>query len=415
VADAQIPPQTRYARSGDLSIAYHVLGKGPPDLVVAPGFISHLEVEYEWPALVEFYDRLSSFCRVIRFDKRGTGLSDRVAGIATPEERMDDVRAVMDAAGSQRATLLGISEGGPVSALFAATYPERTDALILYGSNAGPSRDRSPEEWEALATRIHDRHGTLEEARENLADVAPSLRDDPARVEFLARYFRAAASPGAVVQVLRMNAALDVRNVYPTISVPTLILHRRGDRNVSVEHGRYLAEHIPGATYRELDGDDHLPWVGDSDTIIDEVEELVTGVRDPGGRNRVLATVLFTDIVGSTEQALDVGDRRWRELLEQHHALIRKELDRFRGREIDTAGDGFLASFDGPAQGRPAHRRVRTARRQADGPGGSSWGACRRTRRGGRNLGVEHCQGSRRRLGARLHRPRLPRAEGICG
>lgn len=343
-------PLTRYARSGDLSIAYHVLGEGPPDLVVTPGNFSHLEFEFEWPALVHFYERLGSFARVIKFDKRGTGLSDRVAGIATLEERVDDVRAVMDAAGSERATVAGISEGGPMSILFAATYPERTQALILYGSVAYPAPLSSPAEFDVWAEHVRTSFGSEGEARELLNLLAPSLGGDPRWIRFLARYERVAASPGAIIQLERMNSLIDVRDVLATIDVPTLVLHRKGDRGTHVEHGRYLAEHIRGAKYVELNGDDHLPWVGDADSIIDEIEEFLTGVRDPSGRNRVLATVLFTDIVGSTERALELGDRRWRELLERHYGRIRKEVERFHGREIDTIGDGFLAAFDGPAR-----------------------------------------------------------------
>ncbi|HEY8736554.1 MAG TPA: adenylate/guanylate cyclase domain-containing protein [Candidatus Dormibacteraeota bacterium] len=350
MSEALRPPPTKYARSGDLSIAYHVLGTGPPDIVVTPGSTSHLEFEYGWPALVRFYEAFAAFGRLIRFDKRGTGLSDRVAGIATPEERMDDIRAVMDAARSERAVIIGVSEGGPMSILFAATYPERTRALILYASLGFPGKARSTEEWEKVAQHIHETYGTEEAARKDLAQLAPSLAGDPQWIDFSARWDRIAASPGALLQLMRMNAELDVRSVLPMIDVPTLIVHRKGDLSVDVEHGRYLAANIPGAKLVELEGDAHLPWVGDADSIIDEVEEFVTGVRDPRGRHRVLATVLVTDIVGSTERAVELGDRQWRELLKQHHDLVRTQLARFRGREIDTAGDGFLAAFDGPAR-----------------------------------------------------------------
>ena len=350
MSEVHRPPPTKYARSGDLSIAYHTLGTGPPDIVVAPGSTSHLEFEYGWPALVRFYEAFATFGRVIRFDKRGTGLSDRVAGIATAEERMDDVRAVMDAAGSDRALIVGVSEGGPLSILFAATYPQRTQALVVYGSLGYPLKQRTPEEWDLYAERIHESWGTIEAARDDLAVIAPSIAHDQRWIEFCASWDRTAASPGAFIQLVKMNREIDIRAALPTVDVPTLILHRKGDLSMSIEHARYLAAQIPRAKLVELEGVDHLPWVGDTDSIIDEIEEFATGTRDSFGRHRVLATILVTDIVGSTERAVELGDHRWRELLTQHHSVVREQLQRFRGREIDTAGDGFLASFDGPAR-----------------------------------------------------------------
>lgn len=345
--------ETRYAKSGDVHIAYQVTGSGPLDLVVVPGFVSHVELQWEDPRWAHFLNRLASFCRLIRFDKRGTGLSDRVGLIPTLEERMDDARAVMDAVGSDRAALLGISEGGPMCALFAATYPERTSAMVMYGAMArfawAPDHPwgRTREELEARLTAVEQTWGM----GAALPMYAPSLANDESYRKWWATYERAAASPGAVMAVLRMNWEIDVQHVLPAIRVPTLILHRTGDRVVKVEEGRVIAERIPGAKYVELPGDDHVPSAGDADTLLDEIEEFLTGVRHGPEPDRVLATVLFTDIVGATERAAELGDRRWRELITRHHALVRQQLERYHGREIDTAGDGFLASFDGPARG----------------------------------------------------------------
>jgi class 3 adenylate cyclase/pimeloyl-ACP methyl ester carboxylesterase len=345
-------PETQYAKSGDVHIAYQVLGEGPLDLVFVPGAVSHLELAWEEPLFTHFLQRLASFSRLICLDKRGTGMSDRVAGIATLEQRMDDVRAVMDAAGSTRAALFGVSEGGPMSVLFAATYPERVSALILYGALV--KGVRSPDfPW---APTLEQRERSLEGIEQrwgrvsNLGIRAPSVADDERFVQWWLGYQRLAASPGAVVALRRMNAEIDVRHVLPAIGVPTLVLHRAEDRDIPVEVGRYLAEHIPGAKYVELPGVDHFPFVGDADALLDEIEEFLTGVRPVAEPDRVLATVLFTDIVRSTERAAELGDRRWRDLLESHYAVVRRELGRFRGREVKTAGDGFLATFDGPAR-----------------------------------------------------------------
>ena len=353
-------PQTKYARSGDLSIAYQVSGSGPLDLVFVPGFVSHLEHQLAEPRTARFFERLASFSRVIRFDKRGTGLSDRAVPIPTLEQRMDDVRAVMEAVGSQRAALFGISEGGPMSALFAATYPERTIALVLYGSFARSAWapdypwGRTAEHREARIAAMREAWGTGVLP----ATFSPSLAGDPAHVEWCAVFERQSASPGAVEALQRMNWDIDARHVLDAIRVPALVLHRSGDRVVRVEHGRYIAERIAGAKYVELPGDDHVPFVGDQDRVVDEVEKFLTGVRNEAEPDRVLATVLFTDVVGATERAAALGDRQWRELLERHHAMVRRELAAFRGREIDTAGDGFLASFDGPARAIRAARTI---------------------------------------------------------
>lgn len=345
-------PKTQYAKSDDVHIAYQVTGDGPLDLVLVPGFVSHLEHQWEHPRVARFLERLASFSRLIRFDKRGTGLSDRAAGIPTLEQRMDDVRAVMDTVGSERAALLGISEGGPMSLLFAATYPERTSALILYGSYA--RRSWAPDH--PFGRTEEEMRGVLETFEREwggpvgIGIWAPSMAGDEGYKQWLGNYLRLAASPGAAIAVMRMNMEIDVRHVLPAIRTPTLILHRVGDRLTKVEQARYMAERIPGAKLVELPGIDHSPWVGDSEAILDEIEEFLTGVRHGPETNRVLTTVLFIDIVGSTERAIQLGDRGWRELLEQYRALVRRELGRYRGREVDTAGDGFLAAFDGPAR-----------------------------------------------------------------
>lgn len=347
-------PETRYTRSGDVHIAYQVTGEGRLDLVFVPGFVSHVEASWQSPGRAKFFRRLASFSRLILFDKRGTGLSDRTSQIFTLEQRMDDVRAVMDAAGCERAALFGISEGGPMSILFAASYPERTTALVMYGTYAKRAwtaeypfgwRD---EEWAAFFSNVESHWGAPRGL--DLDIWAPSIaRDEHARAE-MAAYLRAAGSPGAVRAVMQMNREIDVRYILPAVRVPTLIVHRTGDRNIRIEHARYMAERIPRAKLVELPGDDHVPWIGDSDLILDEVEEFLTGMRHGPEPDRVLATVLFTDIAGATQKAVELGDRSWRQLLEEHHAVVRRELGRFRGREIDTTGDGFLATFDGPAR-----------------------------------------------------------------
>jgi len=345
-------PETRYAQSGDVNIAYQVVGNGPLDLVIIPGFISHVEQAWEDPAYTRFLQRLASFSRLIVFDKRGTGLSDRVTEIPTLEQRMDDVRAVMDAAGSERAALFGISEGGPMSVLFAATYPERTLALVLYGTIARGSW--APDyPW---GPRLEGREAWYEEIRQGwggpfgLDFWAPSVMNDERFKQWWARYLRLGASPAAMVTVFHMITDIDVRHVLPSIHVPTLVLHRAGDRAVKVEEGRYIARQIPEVKYVELAGDDHLWWVGDADALLNEIEEFLTGERKSAEPDRILATVLFTDIVDSTRRAAEMGDRQWRDLLDSHNALVRKELGRFRGVEVKTIGDGFLATFDGPAR-----------------------------------------------------------------
>jgi pimeloyl-ACP methyl ester carboxylesterase len=356
-------PETRYAKSGDLNIAYQVVGEGPLDLVYVPGWVSNIEAMWEEPSHARLLGRLAAFSRLILFDKRGTGLSDPVPldRLPTLEERMDDVRAVMDAAGSDRAAIFGSSEGGLMSVLFAATSPERIEALITLAIYA--TRLWSPEyPW---APKPEDRAAEIEEIERtwggemDISSLAPSA--DEAFKRRAVAYLRRSASPGAAVALLRMNSLIDVREVLPTISVPTLVLQRVEDRDVNVEEGRWIARQIPGAKYVELPGDEHLIWAGDVDAVVDEVEEFLTGRRPVHEPDRILATVLFTDIVGSTERAASLGDRRWRELVGEHDSLVRRQLERFQGREVDTAGDGFLATFDGPARAIRCADSVRTA------------------------------------------------------
>jgi class 3 adenylate cyclase len=363
-------PETRYARSGAVSIAYQVTGDGPFDLVHVPGFVSHVELAWTVPGQADFIRRLSSFSRLIRFDKRGTGMSDRVEGAPTLETRMDDVRAVMDAVGSERAALLGSSEGGPMSILFAATYPDRAWALILAGADA---RTRwapdypwgiTEEDARAALERIEREAGSPESTMRLAARLAPSLGDDGRRA--LATQIRQSASPGARLALARMNMEIDVRGVLSAIRIPTLVLNRVGDSPDIVGGSRYLAEHIPGALHVELPGSDHVIFAGDPEPFLVETERFLTEVWEERAwevddEERVLATVLFTDIVDSTAKAASLGDARWRELVQAHHGLVRRQLVRHRGREIDTAGDGFFASFDGPA------RAIRCARAISEG------------------------------------------------
>lgn len=347
-----MPPETRYAKSGDVNIAYQVVGKGPLDLVLVPGWVSNIDVFWEEPALDRFLTRLSTFSRLILFDKRGTGLSDRVADMPSLEVRMDDVRAVMDHVGSERAALFGYSEGGTMCALFAATFPTRTSALILNGAYARrpwtPDHPWGPtaEQNDALLDQVQREWGGPVRIDVN----APSMAQDERYRQWYARLLRSSASPAAAALLLRMSAEIDIRSLLAAIRVPTLLLHSVNDRLMDVGTSRYMAERIGGAKLVELRGIDHIPWGCDADAILDEIEEFLTGVRRGPELDRVLATVLFTDIVGATEKATTLGDRRWRDLLDVHHASVRRELARFRGREIDTAGDGFFATFDGPAR-----------------------------------------------------------------
>ncbi len=345
-------PETRYAKSGDVHIAYQVSGDGPLDVVLVPGFISNVELAWDMPFSGPALRKIGSFARVISFDKRGTGLSDRTVGIPTLEQRMDDVRAVMDAVGIDCASLWGISEGGPMCMLFAATYPTRTSALVLQGSFARlvQSADQPfgypPGAVAPTIAMFEEQWGT----GAVVGNFFPSAADDPAMQEQLARYERNGASPSAMVGIVEMVAAIDVRPILPTIGVPTLVVHSTGDPMISVEHGRYLAEHISGAQYLELPGEDHLTIREDEARFFDDIEEFLTGQRPAPNPDRILTTVLFTDIVDSTRRAADLGDQRWRELLDHHDEVMRHQLDRFRGTEVKTTGDGFLAAFDGPAR-----------------------------------------------------------------
>jgi class 3 adenylate cyclase len=346
-------PETRYARSGDLGIAYQVTGEGEMDLVVAFPFVSHLDLLWENPLQTHFMRRLGSFARVILFDRRGVGISDPTDGAPTLEERMDDVRAVMDAAGSERAALLGMSEGGTMCMLFAATYPERVSALVLWGAMARSTAD-DDYPWapprEAVVEANNELIAPLWGQGATLDIFSPSLADNPSAREFQARYERQAASPMRFSQLLKAFLEIDVRDVLPLIHTPTAVMHRRGDRAVNVHAARWLAEQIEGSRYVELEGEDHFPWVGDSESALAAIEEFLTGVRPGPPPERVLATVLFTDIVDSTRMATELGDRRWRALLGQHQELVREQLRRFEGREVNTTGDGFLATFDGPTR-----------------------------------------------------------------
>jgi class 3 adenylate cyclase len=343
-------PKVRYARSDNVNIAYQVIGDGPFDLVLVPGFISHLDLDWDEPRSAYFLRRLASFSRLIRFDKRGTGLSDRPGGLPDLETRMDDVRAVLDAARSERAVLFGYSEGGPMSVLFAGTYPERTSALVLYGTYA---KRRDPDNDYPWAPTWAERQTYADETERTWDSDAEMSKMSPGADEAMSRWWaeraRAAASPGAARDLILMNSQIDIRSLLPSIRVPTLVLHRRDDHDSRVEEGQYIAERIPGARFVELLGEDHLPWV-DADQILDVVEEFLTGVPRAPEPDRVLATVLFTDIVGSTERAGALGDRKWRAVLDGHDRLARDHIDRFRGRQVKTMGDGVLAIFDGPGR-----------------------------------------------------------------
>jgi class 3 adenylate cyclase/alpha-beta hydrolase superfamily lysophospholipase len=347
-------PETHYVKSDDVHIAYQVLGDGPFDLLFVPGFVSNVEALWRLPDQSAFFRRLASFCRLILFDKRGTGMSDRGTHDFTLEQRMHDVQAVLDAIGCKQAALFGVSEGGPMCLLYAATYPQRTSALVIYGSYA--KRSRAPDypfgwddqQWQRVLEDIERNWGSPQSL--NIGMRTEGIVDDPLRADRIAAYFRASASPGAVAAIMRMNRDIDVRHILSATRVPTLIVHRTGDPVIEVGHARYLAQHIPGAKLIEFDEAIHPPWSGNRDDILDTVEQFLTGghrVREP---ERLLTTVLFADIVGSTERVAAIGDNPWRELLNEFYVQVRELLQHYRGREISTAGDGFLAAFDGPAR-----------------------------------------------------------------
>lgn len=347
-------PETMYARSGDVNIAYQVVGDAPLDLVFVMGWVSHLEYFWKEPSFARFLMRLASFARLILFDKRGTGLSDRVPNneLPTLEQRMDDVRAVMDAAGSERAALCGVSEGGPMCSLFAATYPEKTLALVMIGTYAKRIRDEQYPWGPTTEQRQHFFDTIRAEwgGPVGLEERAPTVANDPQFREWWATYLRMGASPGAALALTQMNAEIDVRPVLPTIRVPTMVIHRTGDQCLTVEEGRYVANQIPGARFVELPGEDHLPFVGDQESILDEVEEFLTGVRHRPEPDTVLATILYTRILDPEDYARRFGEERWQELLRRLRSHIGKEIEWFRGREVDMVGDRPLAIFDGPAR-----------------------------------------------------------------
>ena len=341
-------PETRYARCGDLHIAYQVVGDGPSDLVFVPGFVSHLEHQWDEPLQAAFFRRLASFCRLIRFDKRGAGLSDRVERMPTIEERMDDVRAVMDAADSERAAILGLSEGGPMGIVFAAAHPDRTSKLILWNSYPRMFWGIEPElRQQMVDTSLH----LLEKewgTGSFVGHFVPSAAADPSFRDWWGRFERLAMSPGAAIEAMRVLFEIDVRDILPSVHVPTLVIRNSSDP-LPREGNRYLAEHIPDARYVELPGLDHFAW-REEDGVTQEIEEFLTGERSVAGTERVLATILLTDIVRSTDRAAELGDHKWRELLDRHDALVERALGRFRGHLVDTTGDGVLATFDGPAR-----------------------------------------------------------------
>ena len=342
----------KYARNGDVNIAYQVVGDGPIDLVLVLGWVSHLRYVWELPALASFLNRLASFTRLILFDKRGCGMSDRVYPLPTLEQRMDDVRAVLDAVGSQRAALLGISEGGVMSSLFAATYPERTVGIVIDGSYAcGLRRPGYP--WsdteEEMERAIRER-GHLWGQVTSMKRYCPSQVDNPEVAQWWATFCQMSASPGDAMALLRMNNLFDIREVLPTIRVPTLIIHATGDRVARIEEGRYFAEHIPGARLLELDSIDHWPYFGDADLVIGEIQEFLTGARIVEPPDTVLATVLCTEVTQAGAHAVWLGDSRWHQLVEQHHAVVRKALARYSGREVAAGERGITAVFDGTAR-----------------------------------------------------------------
>ena len=356
-------PKTKYTKSGEVNIAYQVVGDGPIDIVYVPGWVSNIDMMWSEIRLASFLTKLSSFSRLILFDKRGTGLSDRVNKYATLEERMDDIRAVMDAVGSERAALFGHSEGGSVSLLFAASYPQRTIALITFGVFAkrkysidypwGPTDAERQLSYKMIEDKWAD--GDMQ----GLRDLVPSLAENSKFMDWLASYLRASASPGAALDLQRQNTEVDITGILDAIKVPTLLLHRTGDKDVHIEEAKYIAERIPNSKVVELPGDDHLFWTSDSYAVLAEIEEFITGIRPNKEFDRVLSTILFTDIVSSTEHLTKSGDKKWMDILEKHNALVREELRRFNGKEIKNTGDGFLATFDGPSRAVACAKAIR--------------------------------------------------------
>jgi pimeloyl-ACP methyl ester carboxylesterase len=349
-------PETRYSRSADgVHIAYQVLGNADLDIIVSPGFVSHLEHSWEDPSMARFLRRLASFSRLIVFDKRGTGMSDRTPddrpGLL--EDRVRDIATLMDTVGSERAAIMGLSETGAVALLFAATHPERTRAAVVYGSFAGlgdkgPIYPWAPNPAQAAELEHIEQHwgrGTM-----FLELFAPSLVGDKRFEDWFAKLERLSVSPGAAVANVRMLLEMDVHDILPAIRVPTLVLHKRDDKVVPIDEGRHIAERVPGAKFVELPGADHWPWIGGHEETVEEIQEFLTGVRDSIEPDRALVTVMFVDIVDSTKLAAKLGDRRWTDLLESFYAVVRRDLNRYGGREVDTAGDGLFAIFDGPVR-----------------------------------------------------------------
>lgn len=351
----RVTPRVRFARSGGVDVAYQVVGDGPIDLVFVEGFVTHRQLAWELPSYRRFCERLAEFSRLILFDKRGVGMSDRVPGATTLEERMDDIRAVMDEVGSERAAVMGESEGGPLAILFAAAHPDRARALILQGAEVRERRDAewpwgesTQDEHEAYLAGLPARWGQVSER--TLRALAPSASPEPWMMDWLSRVLSSSATPNTAEAFIRMAFEIDVRDVARTIRVPTLVLHAVDDQVCHVENGRWYARNIPGAAYVELPGGDHLAYFESADRVLAEVRGFLTGQREAAVPDTALVSLLFVDVVGSTERAADLGDRRWADLLARYHAVVRREVGQHRGREIDTAGDGFFLSFDGPAR-----------------------------------------------------------------
>jgi pimeloyl-ACP methyl ester carboxylesterase len=375
-------PKTKYARSGDVRIAYQVTGDGPVDVVWAPGTMSHLDLDWEIPPRALFFERFSKFCRLIRFDKRGTGLSDRPLKMATLEERTDDIRAVMDDIGIERANIFGVSEGGSMACLFAATYPQRVNLLLVWGAQA--RWIASPDHPWGQTQKGHDEMVAM------IDDEWPSFdyltgpgaglgRDaDPAFIESVGRYMRAAASPSAVCAYEIMNAQIDTRPILPSIQAPTLVMNRTGDPCARIEAARDMASRIPGAKFKEYPGSSHSMMLDDMEIVLSDIQEFITGKRPIDIYDRTLATVLFLDIASSTERAAALGDMGWRNILNSYYAIVRKELSRFRGKEINTTGDSFLATFDGPGRAIRCALAIASAVRQLgiDVRAGAHTGEC---------------------------------------
>jgi class 3 adenylate cyclase len=347
-------PRTKYARSGDVRIAYQISGDAPVDVVWAPGTMSHLDLDWEIPERALFFERFSKFCRLTRFDKRGTGLSDRPLKMATLEERTDDIRAVMDDIGLERANIFGVSEGGSMACLFAATYPQRVNSLLVWGAQArwiaSPDHPwgQTQEEHDRMIAMIDDDWPSFDYITGPGAGVGPDA--DPAFIESISRYMRAAANPSAVRAYEIMNGQIDTRPILPSIQAPTLVMNRTGDPCARIEAARDMASRIPGAKFKEYPGNSHSMMLDDMETILSDIQEFITGERPIDSYDRILATVLFVDIASSTEHAATLGDARWCNVLNSYYSIVRKEFSRFRGKERNTTGDGFLATFDGPAR-----------------------------------------------------------------